>query len=181
MKALDTTLEGPVLIEPVVHGDDRGYFMETYRANVFDSLGIHEQWVQDNHSRSRRGILRGIHYQPGMAKLVRCARGAIFDVVVDLRRGSSSFGEWESHELDDRNVRQLYVPDGFGHAFCVTSAEADVVYKCSAYYDPEAERGIAWDDADIGIAWPFADPLLSERDAAAPRLRDVESDLPFSA
>ena len=140
------------------------------------------QFVQDNHSRSRRGTLRGIHFQtsPGQAKLVRCARGAIFDVVVDLRRGSPTFGQWEGFALDDEGMRQLYVPIGFGHGFCVTSEVADVAYKCSSYYDAATEAGIAYDDPAIGIAWPReVEPIVSERDATAPRLADVADSLPF--
>jgi len=181
MERLATRLEGPVLVAPAIHGDHRGFFSEAYRRNVFGALGVDDEFVQDNHSRSGRGIVRGMHYQPGMAKLVRCVRGAIFDVVVDLRRGSPSFGEWEAFELDDANLHQLYVPDGFGHGFCVTSETADVIYKCSAYYDPAAEAGIAYDDPDMGIEWPEGIELVpSERDASAPRLRDVQDDLPFT-
>jgi dTDP-4-dehydrorhamnose 3,5-epimerase len=180
VKLVKTRLEGPLLIEPVIHGDERGFFVETFRENVFSSLGIEESWVQDNHSRSRFGILRGIHFQPGMAKLVRCARGSILDVVVDLRRGSPTFGAWEAHELDEGRMHQLYVPDGFGHALFVTSEIADVVYKTSAYYDPESERAIAWDDPDIAVDWPHADPVVSPRDTAAPRLREIEAELPFT-
>ncbi len=156
MKRLDTRLEGPILIEPAVHGDARGFFVETFRRNEYAQLGIDHDFVQDNHSRSARGVVRGIHFQlpPGQAKLVRCARGAILDVVVDLRRGSPSFGQWEGHELSDENLRQLYVPIGFGHGFCVLSELADVIYKVSGYYDAEIERGIAYDDPDVGVEWP---------------------------
>ncbi len=179
MKRLATRLEGPVLVAPAVHRDDRGFFMETYRASTFAELGIPDEWVQDNHSRSVRGVVRGIHYQPGMAKLVRCARGMIVDVLVDLRRGSPAFGEWEAFTLDDESGHQLYCPDGFGHAFCVVSEVADVVYKCSAYYDADTEGGIAFDDPDVGIEWPPDVELRpSERDSAAPRLADA--DLPFT-
>ncbi|MDQ4040534.1 MAG: dTDP-4-dehydrorhamnose 3,5-epimerase, partial [Actinomycetota bacterium] len=134
MRRIPTRLEGPVLLEPVIHGDERGFFMETYRASVLAEHGVRDEWVQDNHSRSRRGIVRGMHLQAGMAKLVRCARGAILDVLVDARPGSPSFGQWEGFELTDRNGRVLYAPDGFGHGFCVLSDEADVIYKCSTYY-----------------------------------------------
>ena len=181
MKRLPTRLEGPVLIEPVVHRDARGFFQETYRLSSFAELGIEDEWVQDNHSRSARGVVRGIHYQPGMAKLVRCARGAIVDVLVDLRRGSPTFGEWEAFPLDDENAHQLYCPDGFGHSFCVVSEVADVIYMCSAYYDPDAEGGIAYDDRDIGIEWPAGVDLEpSARDASAPSLREAEPSLPFT-
>ncbi len=181
MKSLPTRLEGPILMEPVVHRDERGYFAETYRQSVLSELGIDDDFVQDNHSRSSRGVVRGIHYQPGMAKLVRCARGAIVDVVVDLRRGSPTFGEWEGYRLDDENLRQFYCPDGFGHGFCVLSETADVLYSCSDYYDPTTEGGVAFDDPDIGIEWPGDVELIaSERDRAAPRLAAARDSLPFA-
>lgn len=181
MRSLDTRLDGPLLLAPQVHGDERGFFVECYRENVLAELGVHDFFVQDNHSRSGRGVVRGIHFSigDGQAKLVRCARGSIFDVVVDLRRGSPTFGEWEGHELDDRGLRQLYVPIGFGHGFCVTSEVADVVYKCSSYFDPKVERGIAYDDPALGIEWPDTELSVSERDAGAPRLADVADELPF--
>ncbi len=161
-------------MEPVVHGDPRGFFSESYRKNVYAELGIHDDFVQHNHSRSRRGVVRGMHYQPGMAKLIGCARGSILDVLVDLRRGSPSFGRWEAYELNDENLRQLYCPNGFGHGFCVTSESADVTYKCSAYYDPATEGGIKFDDPDVGIDWPSGLELQpSQRDASAPLLRDA--------
>ncbi len=182
MERLDTRLEGPVLIKPVVHGDQRGFFHENYRRSVYAELGVPEEFVQDNHSRSRHGIVRGLHFQigDGMAKLVRCANGAVVDVVVDLRRGSPTFGEWEAFELDDENLHQLYCPVGFAHGFCVTSDSADVMYKCSAYYDESIERGIAYDDPDVGIDWPKIELIPSERDANAPRLRDIQDTLPFT-
>jgi dTDP-4-dehydrorhamnose 3,5-epimerase len=181
MRALPTSLDGVLLLEPAVHGDDRGFFVETFRANVWGELGIDVEFVQDNHSRSRRGTLRGMHFQtdPGQAKLVRCARGQILDVVVDLRRDSDTFGRWDGHELDDANQRQLWVPVGFAHGFCVLTEEADVVYKCSSYYDPATEAGIAYDDPDVGIAWPNLELLVSERDRAAPRLADIAESLTF--
>ena len=181
MRALPTSLDGVLLLQPAVHGDDRGFFVETFRANVWGELGIDVEFVQDNHSRSRRGTLRGMHFQtdPGQAKLVRCARGQILDVVVDLRRDSDTFGRWDGHELDDANLRQLWVPVGFAHGFCVLSEEADVVYKCSSYYDPATEAGIAYDDPDVGIAWPNLELLVSERDRAAPRLADIAESLTF--
>jgi dTDP-4-dehydrorhamnose 3,5-epimerase len=174
MKRLETRLEGPVLIEPVVHGDARGFFVETYRANVLAELGVHDEFVQDNHSRSRRGVLRGMHFQPGQAKLVRCARGGIVDVVVDIRPGSAAFGRWEAFELDDETQRQLYVPDGFAHGFVVTSEIADVVYKVSTYYDPAVESGFRYDDPEVGIDWPGDVELqVSERDRGAPLLSEL--------
>jgi dTDP-4-dehydrorhamnose 3,5-epimerase len=177
----ETTLEGVAVIEPVVRGDTRGFFQETYREDAFAELGISVDFVQDNHSRSGRGVLRGLHFQigEGQAKLVRCARGAIYDVVVDLRRGSPTFGEWEAHQLDDERGLQLYVPVGFAHGFCVTSEVADVTYKCSSYYDPALERGIAFDDPDVGIEWPDLDLTVSERDRTAPRLAEIAGELPF--
>lgn len=183
MLTLPTTLPGVLQIEPAVHGDHRGFFVETFRADAWVAAGIGETFVQDNHSRSKRGTLRGMHFQtsPGQAKLVRCARGAIFDVVVDLRRGSPTFGRWEGFVLDDESLRQLYVPIGFAHGFCVTSEVADVVYKCSSYYDAATEAGIAWDDPAVGIAWPLGvEPIVSERDTAAPLLADVADALPFA-
>jgi dTDP-4-dehydrorhamnose 3,5-epimerase len=181
MRRLETRIEGPILVEPVVHGDHRGFFQETYRRNVYAELGIHDEFVQDNHSRSKLGIVRGMHFQVGhgMAKLVRCARGAILDVVVDLRRGSPSFGGWEGFELTDENHYQLYCPVGFAHGFCVTSDLADVMYKCSAYYDESIERGIKFDDPEIGIEWPDVELIPSERDANAPRLSEIADGLPF--
>jgi dTDP-4-dehydrorhamnose 3,5-epimerase len=177
---LATHLEGPILLEPVVHGDERGFFLESYRRSVLTGLGVDLEFVQDNHSRSRRGIVRGMHYQEGMAKLVRCARGSIFDVLVDLRRGSPSFGQWEGFELDDSNHRQLYCPDGFGHGFCVLSEVADVIYKTSTYYDPNLEGGFAYDDPDVAIEWPLGLELVgSARDRNAPRLAELEASLPF--
>jgi dTDP-4-dehydrorhamnose 3,5-epimerase len=177
-------MEGLVLLEPAVHGDERGFFMETFRADVARHHGIPVEFVQDNHSRSRRGTLRGIHFQthPGQGKLVRVARGRVLDVVVDLRRGSPTFGEWESVELDDASGRTLWIPVGFGHGFLVLSEVADFVYKCTNYYDPATEAGIRFDDPAVGIEWPGGVELLySERDATAPLLADVADSLPFSA
>jgi dTDP-4-dehydrorhamnose 3,5-epimerase len=174
MKRLEIRLQGPILLEPVVHGDERGFFQETYRRNVLAELGIHEEWVQDNQSRSRRGVVRGMHFQPGMAKLVRCARGAILDVLVDIRRESPSFGSWEAFPLNDETHHQLYAPDGFAHGFCVLSEVADVIYKCSAYYDAERESGFRFDDPDVGIEWPTSLELrTSARDREAPLLREL--------
>jgi dTDP-4-dehydrorhamnose 3,5-epimerase len=182
MRTRSTTLAGVQLLEPTVHGDHRGFFAETFRQDAWTDAGIDIAFVQDNHSRSRLGTLRGMHFQtsPGQAKLVRCARGAIFDVLVDLRRGSPTFGRWEGFVLDDESMRQLFVPIGFAHGFCVTSEVADVVYKCSSYYDGATESGIAYDDPAIGIEWPIGvEPIVSERDAQAPRLADVAETLPF--
>jgi dTDP-4-dehydrorhamnose 3,5-epimerase len=183
MRVLPTRLGGPVLLAPTMRGDERGFFMETWRADAWAAAGVPGDFVQDNHSRSRRGTLRGIHFQtrPGQGKLVRCARGAVFDVVVDLRRGSPTFGEWEGFELDDAGGRQLWIPVGFGHGFCVLSDVADFVYKCTAYYDPATESGIRFDDPDVGIAWPDLELTYSERDRTAPLLAEVADSLPFRA
>jgi dTDP-4-dehydrorhamnose 3,5-epimerase len=181
VQRLTTTLEGPILVEPTIHGDARGFFHETYRREVYADLGIPEEFVQDNHSRSGHGIVRGMHFQvgEGMAKLVRCARGAIVDVVVDLRRGSPTFGGWEAFELSDENLHQLYCPIGFAHGFCVTGDTADVIYKCSGYYDESIERGIAYNDPGVGIEWPDVELVPSERDASAPKLSEIADELPF--
>ncbi|HYQ77578.1 MAG TPA: dTDP-4-dehydrorhamnose 3,5-epimerase [Solirubrobacterales bacterium] len=178
---LQTKLDGVVLIEPVVHGDERGFMLESYSREAWGELGVEVDFVQNNHSRSSRGTLRGIHFQtkPGQAKLVRCARGEILDVAVDLRRASPTYGQWEAHVLDDVKHRQLFVPAGFGHGFAVLSETADVCYQVSSYYDPVTEAGIAWDDPDVGVDWQVTDPLLSERDKDAPRLAEIADSLPF--
>lgn len=182
MERLSTRLQGPVLLAPALHSDARGFFLETYRADAWRAQGVDADFVQDNHSRSRAGALRGMHFQthPGQAKLVRCARGEIFDVVVDIRRGSPTFGAWEGHRLDDESAHQLFIPVGFAHGFCVVSEVADVVYKCSTYYDGTTEAGIAYDDPEIGIDWPAGEPTVSERDRHAPTLADVADTLPFA-
>jgi dTDP-4-dehydrorhamnose 3,5-epimerase len=183
MDRLPTRLDGLVLLAPPVHGDERGFFMETWREDAWIAHGVPSDFVQDNHSRSRRGTVRGMHFQthPGQGKLVRCARGSVLDVVVDLRRGSPTFGEWEGVELDDVHGHQLWVPIGFGHGFCVLSEIADFVYKCTNYYDAATESGIRFDDPDVGIEWPADVELLySERDRNAPRLAEVADSLPFS-
>ena len=178
---LETKLDGLVALEPVVHGDERGFLLESFNAMAWAEAGVEVEFVQDNHSRSRGGILRGLHFQtqPGQAKLVRCVRGRIWDVAVDLRRGSPTYGAWEGYELDDVAHRQLFVPVGFAHGFCVLSELADVHYKVSSYYDPETEAGIAWDDPDVAVEWPLAEPQVSERDAGAPKLAEVRDSLPF--
>jgi len=180
VERLPTKLAGPVLLQPIVHGDHRGFFLETYRRSVLAEFAILDEFVQDNHSRSRAGVVRGMHFQPGMAKLIRCARGAIYDVVVDLRRGSPTFGQWEGFELSDENHQQFYCPDGFAHGFCVLSDVADVVYMTSAYYDPERESGFAYNDPAVGIEWPADVELTpSERDSRAPALAEIADSLPF--
>jgi dTDP-4-dehydrorhamnose 3,5-epimerase len=180
-RRLATKLEGVVLIEPVVHGDERGFMVESFSRDAWAQLGVGVEFVQHNHSRSARGTLRGIHFQtePGQAKLIRCARGEIVDVAVDLRRGSPTYGQWEAHRLDDDKHRQLFVPVGFGHGFAVLSDVADVAYLVSSLYDPATEKGIAWDDPEVGVEWQVADPLLSERDRGAPKLSEIAAELPF--
>ncbi len=177
-------LQGPVVLEPRIFADERGFFSETYRLQWHACAGLppQERFVQDNHSRSTRGVVRGMHFHigDGVAKLVRCARGRILDVVVDLRRGSPTYAQWEAVELDDEDMRVLYVPVGFAHGFCVLSDVADVLYKQTAYYDPAVERGFAWNDPDVAIEWPAEiEPIVSARDAAAPTLRELADELPF--
>src|SRR5258705_10763775 len=183
MERLPTRLDGPILLKPKVFGDERGFFTETYRRSVYAELGIPEEMPQDNHSRSAAKIVRGMHFQigQGAAKLVRAARGAIYDVVVDLRKGSPTFGQWEGFELSDENFHMIYCPVGFAHGFCVLSDVADVMYKQSNYYADATERGISYRDPDVGIEWPIpVDELVpSARDASAPTLREVEDELPF--
>jgi dTDP-4-dehydrorhamnose 3,5-epimerase len=180
-QALETKLDGVVLIEPVVHGDSRGFMVESFSRDAWAELGVGVEFVQHNHSRSSKGTLRGIHFQtePGQAKLVRCPRGAILDVAVDLRRDSATYGQWEAHVLDDEKHRQLFVPVGFGHGFVVLSEVADVTYLVSSLYDPLTEAGIAWDDPDVAVDWRVEDPLLSERDKSAPKLAEIAETLPF--
>lgn len=177
-----TRLDGPLLIEPSVFGDERGFFSETFRVNELAELGVTETFVQDNHSRSKRGTIRGIHFQigSGTAKLVRCGRGTIVDVLVDLRRASPTFGQWEAFELSDDTMRMVYAPVGFGHGFCVTSEVADVLYKQSSYYSTDVERGISFLDPEIGIEWPVPreEWIYSERDAEAPTLAEFSEELP---
>jgi len=180
-RRIETEIPDLALIEAVAHGDDRGFLVEAFREGRWRELGVDARFVQENQSRSRGGILRGLHFQlrPGQAKLVRCARGAIWDVAVDLRRDSPTYRRWEGVLLDDQNQRQLFVPVGFAHGFCVMSEEADVHYKLSSYYDPDTEAGIRWDDPEIAVEWPIQHPRLSDRDKLAPRLAEVAADLPF--
>jgi len=181
VRVLRTSLDGVLLIEPVVHGDERGFFLESYRADTLRQAGVELDFVQDNHSRSRHAIVRGMHFQPGQAKLVRAVRGAIYDVACDLRAGSPSFGHWVAYELNDENHRQLLIPSGFAHGFCVLSEVADVAYKTDAYYDPSIEGGFRFDDPQVGIEWPIApDQLIaSARDREAPTLAELAPSLPF--
>jgi dTDP-4-dehydrorhamnose 3,5-epimerase len=183
MQRLKTRLEGPILIAPRIFADERGFFCETYRRSSYSELGIADEMVQDNQSRSGKGVLRGMHFQigRGAAKLVRCGRGEIFDVVVDLRRGSPSFREWEGFHLNEENMHTIYCPIGFAHGFCVLSEVADVLYKQTNYYADGDERGIAYDDPDVGIEWPLPSGqlIVSRRDAEAPRLAQIADSLPF--
>jgi dTDP-4-dehydrorhamnose 3,5-epimerase len=180
-RRLETKLDGVVLVEPQVFGDERGFFVETFSRDAWREMGVDAEFVQHNHSRSVKDTLRGIHFQtePGQAKLVRCVRGEIVDVAVDLRRGSPTYGQWEAHVLDDVKHRQLFVPVGCGHGFAVLSDVADVAYQVSSLYDPATEAGIAWNDPDVGVDWQVSEPLLSERDEKAPRLAEVADSLPF--
>ena len=180
-QALETKLDGVVLIEPQVHGDSRGFMLESFSREAWAGLGVGVEFVQHNHSRSSKGTLRGIHFQtePGQAKLVRCPRGAILDVAVDLRRGSPTYGQWEAHVLDDETHHQLFVPVGFGHGFAVLSEVADVSYLVSSLYDPLTEAGIAWDDPTVAVDWQVDEPLLSERDKTAPSLAEIAAGLPW--
>ena len=169
MQALDCKLAGIKLIRPQRFGDERGFFLETYNAPEYAAAGIDVTFLQDNHSRSTHGTLRGLHYQsePGQAKLVRVTRGRIWDVAVDIRPDSKTFGQWEAMELDDQALEQLFIPVGFAHGFCVLTDFAEVQYKVSAPYDPATECAISYADAELGIPWPIAKPLLSARDRQA--------------
>jgi dTDP-4-dehydrorhamnose 3,5-epimerase len=178
---IQTEIPDLVLVEASAHGDDRGFLVETFREEAWRTLGVDVDFVQENQSRSGGGILRGLHFQlrPGQAKLVRCSRGAIWDVAVDLRRDSPTYRRWEGVLLSDENHRQLFIPAGFAHGFCVMSPEADVAYKLSSYYDPETEAGIRWDDPEIAVEWPIQHPQLSDRDKLAPTLAEIAAELPF--
>jgi dTDP-4-dehydrorhamnose 3,5-epimerase len=177
MKVTKTKLEGCVVIEPKVFGDYRGFFKETFQAERYQEAGLALPFVQDNHSRSTKGVLRGLHYQKNnpQGKLVTCPYGEVFDVAVDLRAGSPTFGQWEGLILSGENHLQFYVPPGFAHAFLVLSDTADFQYKCTDYYDPSDEGGIIWNDPDVGIDWPLADieAKLSEKDRVLPTLKEI--------
>lgn len=178
MKVEETSLPGVLLIEPRVFGDDRGYFLETFRAERYQAAGIAGPFVQDNLSFSRGPVLRGLHLQHprAQAKLVFVLAGEVFDVAVDVRPGSPSFGLWTGAHLSAENKRQLYIPTGFAHGFCVLSETVLFAYKCTDVYAPEAEITVRWNDPEIGIAWPPVEPVLSARDAAAPYLREIDAD-----
>jgi dTDP-4-dehydrorhamnose 3,5-epimerase len=180
MKIISTTLPGVMLIEPDVYRDERGFFLESYRLDKYQSNGIRETFVQDNHSRSVKGVLRGLHAQLGrpQGKLIRALAGEIFDVVVDVRRGSPTYKRWFSTVLSATNFRQCYVPPGFAHGFCVVSDFAEVEYKVTAFYDPSDELHLLWNDPDLKIDWPIANPQLSAKDLAGVRLNEIEQRLP---
>jgi len=176
---VETELPGVILVEPTVYRDERGYFLETYHESRYREHGIPERFVQDNHSCSVRGILRGLHAQSPhpQGKLVRCVEGSVWDVAVDVRRGSPTFGRHVGFELSAENFRQLYVPPGMLHGFCVTSDRAQVEYKCTSLYDPAGDLSVRWDDPELAIPWPVRSPLLSEKDRRAPLLREIEDRL----
>jgi dTDP-4-dehydrorhamnose 3,5-epimerase len=175
MKILSTPLEGVLIVEPDLFGDRRGFFMETYHKKRYESEGIVADFVQDNLSYSVHGTLRGLHYQfpHSQAKLVQVFQGRIFDVAVDIRKGSSSFGQWTGVYLSDENKRQLFISEGFAHGFCVVSETALFSYKCSDFYAPENEGGILWSDPELSLEWPIKNPLLSEKDRNYPGLKDL--------
>ena len=178
MRVVETGLAGLMLVEPQCFGDARGFFLESYQERRYRAAGITEFFVQDNHSRSHRGVLRGLHFQirHPQAQIVTVIRGRIFDVAVDLRRGSASFGRWFGTELNDEGPRQLYMGPGFAHGFCVLSDIADLHYKVSRIFDPMDEGGLIWDDPDVGIGWPLDQPVIAIRDQTYPRLRDLDNE-----
>jgi dTDP-4-dehydrorhamnose 3,5-epimerase len=180
MKIRSTPLDGVLILEPKVFHDGRGFFIETFSTREIAGQNIPELFVQDNHSRSTKGVLRGLHYQLNkpQGKLVHVARGSVFDVAVDIRIGSPDFGKWFGTELNDENLHSMWIPPGFAHGFCVLSDVADVIYKCTELYDAADDRGIAWNDARIGITWPIEDPTVSARDSARGPLSETRNDLP---
>ena len=180
MKVRETSLPGVLVVEPKVFGDERGFFTETFNTKSLAGSGIPTDFVQDNHSRSTAGVLRGLHYQlkSPQGKLVHAARGSIFDVAVDIRLGSPTFGKWVGVELNDQNLWSLWIPPGFAHGFCVLSEIADVIYKCTTHYDARDDRGVAWNDPGIGVVWPVTEPVISPKDAALRPLSESRDDLP---
>lgn len=176
MKTMDTALPGVLVIEPQVFGDARGFFMETFHQARYAELGVPETLVQDNLSQSKQGVLRGLHYQyPNpQGKLIQVLKGEVFDVAVDIRVGSPTFGKWVGVVLSNENKRQVYIPQGFAHGFLVTSDEALFAYKCTEFYSPETEGAIRWNDPDIGIQWPIDNPTLSEKDRSLPKLKEID-------
>ena len=179
LKITETELAGVLIVEPQVFSDERGFFLETFHRAEYGRAGLKREFVQDNHSRSGRGVLRGLHYQlqRPQGKLVYVVRGEIFDVAVDIRQGSAGFGQWVGVRLSDQNHKQLFVPEGFAHGFCVLSETADVTYKCTELYDGPNDRGILWCDESINIDWPVDEPVLSAKDSQLPCLRDVPVEL----
>ena len=175
MKVSQTELDGVLLIEPTIHHDSRGQFFESYAKEKYRAVGIQEDFVQDNQSLSNKNVLRGLHYRiaPEQSKLVRVVKGEVFDVVVDIRKSSPTFGKWQSFILSDTNHLQLYVPVGFAHGFCVLSDTMEFLYTVYEYYSGEKEKGLIWNDPDIGIDWPISDPILSDKDKGNPRLRSL--------
>jgi len=183
LKIIETRFKDAFLIEPKVFGDHRGFFMESYNDKVFKELGFNYEFVQDNHSLSVEvGTLRGLHYQLepyAQTKLVRVIRGAIYDVIVDIRKGSPTYGEWQGFILSEGNKRQLLVPKGFAHGFCTIVPNTEVLYKVDNYYSPEHDRGICWNDPDLNIDWPTNSPILSEKDSKHPRLAEAENNFTY--
>jgi dTDP-4-dehydrorhamnose 3,5-epimerase len=183
MKVFETKLPGAKLIEPAVFGDHRGFFMESYNEEVFRRHGITHKFVQDNHSLSvEAGVLRGLHYQlnpKAQTKLIRVTAGAIYDVIVDIRQGSPTYGQWQGFVLSAANKRQLLVPKGFAHGFCTLAPNTEVQYKVDEFYSPEHDRGIAWNDPALGIDWPASEPILSEKDGKHPRLAEAENNFVY--
>lgn len=175
MKIIETALPGVLIIEPAVFGDERGFFLESFHAKRYRDAGIDMVFVQDNHSRSRKGVLRGLHFQRRypQGKLVRVSRGSIFDVAVDINPASPTFGQYVGVTLSDENHRQMWIPPGYAHGFCVLSEVADFEYKCTDLYYPEDEGGVLWSDPDLNIQWPITEPLLSAKDLALPSLADL--------
>lgn len=179
MNSMKGRMEGIKLLEPKSFDDHRGFFMESYNQSIFKESGIEEDFIQENHSFSKEaGVLRGLHYQISpcaQTKLIRVARGAIYDVVVDIRKGSPTYGEWDGYILSEQNKRQLYVPKGFAHGFCTITEDTIVLYKVDEFYSPRHDRGIAWDDKELSITWPVTNPVLSSKDSCHPVLKDAEN------
>jgi len=175
MKVIETNLSGVLIIEPKVFGDARGFFQETFQAERYREAGIEHDFVQDNHSRSQKGVLRGLHFQIAkpQGKLVSCSQGGVFDVVVDIDPLSATFGQYVGIELTEDNHRQIWIPPGYAHGFCVLTDKADFQYKCTGYYNPSDEGGLIWNDPDVAIEWPIDQPLLSDKDVKLPTLKEL--------
>jgi dTDP-4-dehydrorhamnose 3,5-epimerase len=178
MKTVQTSLDGVLLLEPLLFGDDRGYFLESYNEKTYLEAGIDARFIQTNVSRSARGVMRGLHYQwpSPQGKLVTAVEGEVYDVAVDVRLGSPTFGKWEGFMLTAENHRHLWIPEGFAHGFCVLSSFATFIYQCTSFYNATADRSVRWNDGSIGIDWPVEKPLLSPKDAQAPFLTDISAD-----